>query len=162
VNWNAVQEAQRLSEKTIPNTVVFSAVDSDLDDGIHVSTPDLRRIGKGMAGVAAGKLKKGPHLDAITVEPTAIRVKFSEVNGKLTSMGRVGGFSAQNPAGEEIPLIYKAKIDPNDPSSVLLSYQGKLPEGAMLSYGNGKNPYCNLRDEAGLGALVFGPIPIQK
>ena len=41
-----------------------------------------------------------------------------------------------------------------------LHFAGKRPEGVQLSYGNGKNPYANLRDEAGLGALVFGPLPI--
>ena len=160
--WNLVQEAQRLAESRLANSVMFPAIDSDLDDGIHVSTPDLKRIGRGMAGVAAGKLKKGPHLAAITVEGQTVRVKYSEVNGRLTSAGRVGGFTALSAQGDELPLFYKVTMDPKDPSSVLLHYQGKLPEGAMLSYGHGKNPYANLRDEAGLGAPVFGPLMIQK
>jgi sialate O-acetylesterase len=159
--WNRVQEEQRLSEKSIPNTVVFAAADSDLDDGIHVSTPDLKRLGRGMAGVAAGKLKKGPHLDSIRVEGQTIRVKFAEVNGKLASAGRISGFSTTNAAGEELPLIYKVTHDPKDPTSVLLHFQGKLPDSTQLSYGRGKNPYVNLRDEAQLGALVFGPLPLN-
>lgn len=160
--WNMVQEAQRVSESAIPNSVVFSAVDADLDDGIHVSTQDHKRLGRAMAGVAAGKLKKGPHLQEIVVEDQAIRVRFSEVNGRLGSAGRVAGFAALSAEGSEIPLLYKAAVDPRDGNSVLLYFQGKLPEGLQLSYGNGKNPYANLRDEAGLGALVFGPLPVVK
>lgn len=158
--WNMVQEAQRLSEGLIANSVVFSSIDADLDDGIHVSTQDHKRLGRAMAGVAAGKLSRGPHLAAIAVENQMIRVRFNEVNGKLGSAGRIAGFSTLSAAGDEIQLIYKATLDPADPSSVLLHFAGKLPEGVQLSYGNGKNPYANLRDEAGLGALVFGPLPI--
>jgi sialate O-acetylesterase len=160
--WNLVQEAQRLAEARLGNSVMFSAVDSDLDDGIHVSTSDLKRIGRGMAAAASGKAKKGPHLDTISVEGQTVRVKFSEVNGKLTSAGRIGGFTAHTPQGDLIPLFYKATIDPRDPSSVILHFQGKLLEGSQLSYGNGKDPYANLRDEIGLGAPVFGPLPISK
>jgi sialate O-acetylesterase len=159
--WNMVQEAQRVSEKSIANTIVFAAVDSDLDDGIHVSTADLKRLGRNMAAVAAGKVRKGPHLDAVTVEGQAIRVKYTDVNSELMSEGRISGFAAHNAAGEELPLIYKAYVDPVDKTSVLLQFQGKLPEGATLSYGRGKNPYCNLRDKASLGAPVFGPVALS-
>ncbi len=160
--WNMVQEAQRLSEAAIPHTVVFSAVDADLDDGIHVSTQDHKRLGRAIAGVAAGKLKKGPHVAEIAVEGQTIRVRFNEVNGRLGAAGRIGGFSAQSAMGEDLPLIYKTTLDPMDPNSVLLRFAGKLPDGAQLSYGRGKDPYANLRDDAGLGALVFGPLPILK
>jgi sialate O-acetylesterase len=160
--WNFVQEAQRLSESRLGNSVMFSSVDSDLDDGIHVSTYDLKRIGRAMAAVAAGKAKKGPHLESIAVEGQLIRVKYTDVNGRLGSTGRISGFSAHTPQGEELPLIYKMTLDPKDPTSILLHYQGKLPDGVHLSYGSGKNPYANVRDDLGLGAPVFGPLPVQK
>jgi sialate O-acetylesterase len=160
--WNTIQEAQRVAVKTIPNSYAFAAVDSDLDDGIHVSTVDLKRLGRGMAAVAAGKAKKGPHLESVSISGQTIRVKFAEVNGELTSEGRIGGFSTHNSAGELQEFIYKATIDAVDKSTVLLHFQGKLPDGLMLSYGNGKNPYCNLRDKAGLGALVFGPVAVAQ
>lgn len=160
--WNQVQELQRVSEGRLGDSVMFAAIDSDLDDGIHVSTPDLKRIGRAMAAVSAGKAKKGPHVDKITVEEQVIRVKYTEVNGKLVSAGRIGGFTTLSAQGDVLPLIYKVYIDPQDPTSVLLQYQGKLPDGVTLSYGNGKDPYANLRDELGLGAPVFGPLPLSK
>lgn len=159
--WNQIQEIQRTVEEKIPNSVVFAAVDSDLDDGIHVSTQDLKRIGRGMAAVAAGKAKKGPHLDSITVDGQKIRVRYTEVNGKLSAQGRVTGFSLANAEGQMQPLIYKVTLDPLDSSAVLLHFQGKLPEGLTLSYGAGRDPIANLRDELGLGALAFGPLPVK-
>jgi sialate O-acetylesterase len=159
--WNSVQESQRLAEKTIPNSVVFSAVDSDLDDGIHVSTQDLKRLGRGMAAVAAGKAKKGPHLDSVTVDGQKIRLRYTEVNGKLTSLGRITGFSIANAEGQTLPLIYKTTLDPLDGAAVILHLAGKLPEKATLSYGAGRDPIANLRDELGLGAPVFGPWPLN-
>jgi len=162
LQWNLVQEAQRLAESRLGNSVMFTAVDSDLDDGIHVSTQDHKRIGRAMAAVAAGKAKKGPHLDSIAIEGQTVRIKYVEVNGKLSSTGRISGFTAHTPQGDEISLFYKATLDPADPASILLHFQGKLPDGVQLSYGNGKNPYANLRDDLQLGAPVFGPLPIQK
>jgi hypothetical protein len=115
-----------------------------------------------MAAAAAGKARKGPHLDAITVEGQTVRVSFTELNGKLTSAGRIGGFTAHSPQGDVLPLFYKVTLDPKDTNSVLLHFQGKLPDGVQLMYGYGKDPYANLRDELGLGAPVFGPLPIVK
>ena len=159
--WNQVQEIQRQLGTTIPNAAVFAAIDSDLDDQIHVSTTDLKRLGENMAKFAAGKAKRGPTLVSALVDGSTIRVTYSDVNGKLTTKDRLSGFSLHAATGEEIPAIYKEQIDANG-SSVILHFGGKLPEGAVLHYGAGKNPYCNLRDEMGFGAPVFGPLPLKQ
>jgi sialate O-acetylesterase len=159
--WNQVQEAERLLEQSVANTAVFAALDSDLDDGIHVSTPDLKRLGFNMAAFAAGKAKRGPRLVSAAVEGQVIRLRFTEVNGKLTSAGRISGFSVINAANEVVPVVYKAEIGTTGEASVLLHFQGKLPEGATIHYGRGKDPYCNLRDEMGFGLVAFGPIPLR-
>jgi sialate O-acetylesterase len=52
------------------------------------------------------------------------------------------------------------RIDAAEPNSALLNIGGKLPEGATLRYGFGKDPYCNLRDEEDMAAPVFGPMAI--
>jgi len=88
-------------------------------------------------------------------------VSFSNVNGKLKAEGRIAGFSIHNAAGEPLASIYKIRVDPAQPGTVLLYTVSKLPEGAVLHYGYGKDTYCNLRDEAGIGVPVFGPMPIQ-
>ncbi len=159
--WNSVQESQRLAEAKLGTAAMFASVDSDLDDGIHVSTQDHKRLGRAIAGYAAGKLKRGPHLDSVTVEGQTIRVRYTDVNGKLVSPGRISGFSTVNADGQPTQLIYKATFDPRDPAAIVLHFGGKLPEGLSLHYGLGRNPYANLRDEAGFGAPVFGPFPLK-
>jgi sialate O-acetylesterase len=159
--WNAVQEAQRIAETRLPQSAMFSAIDTDLDDGIHVSTQEHKRLGRVMAGYAAGKTRKGPTLASVTLEGQTIRVKYREVNGKLVAPGRVTGFYAKNGAGEVVPLIYKVTFDAADPSSVLLHFQGKPPEGLRIGYGLGRDPIANLRDELGSAAPVFAPQPVQ-
>jgi sialate O-acetylesterase len=157
--WKHVQEDQRKLEAAIPLTAAFSAIDVDLDDGIHVGTQDLRRIGRNMAAFASGKAKRGPRLQSAKRIDNTIEVTFDDVNGKLVSEGRIAGFSLRTPAGAEIPAIYKATI--RGGNTVVLATQGKLPEDAQLWYGYGKDPYCNLRDERGFGVLATGPISIQ-
>lgn len=157
-SWNQVQNIQRLVEDSVPATAVFSSIDSALDDQIHVSTPDLKRIGQNMAQFAAGSAKRGPRLKSVEMKDGVLAVSFDEVNGKLVSEGRVSGFSIHGIHGEEVQAIYKATIDKD---KINLSIQGKLPEGAVLHYGFGKNPYCNVRDEEGFGVLAAGPISIQ-
>jgi sialate O-acetylesterase len=57
-------------------------------------------------------------------------------------------------------MIFKVQHDFADPAGILIHTQGKLPEGAVLMYGAGKDPYCNLRDAADLAVPVFA-MPIQ-
>jgi sialate O-acetylesterase len=46
-------------------------------------------------------------------------------------------------------------VDSAEASTVLLYVQGKLPQNAILWYGFGKDPYCNVRDAADLAVPVF-------
>lgn len=169
--WNAVQEAQRQAELRIPHSGMVAAVDSALDDGIHVSTPDLKRVARRLADRVChdlfprlndyGELKLGPRPDSAKFENGMIKVEFKEVNGRLLSDGRISGFSIHQPDGNPVPLIYKARIDPADAGTVLLYVGGKLPEKATLHYGYGKDPYCNLHDANDNAVPVFGPMVIQ-
>ena len=164
--WNAVQDAQRILESRLGNTAVVTGIDLPLDDGIHVGTQGLKRLGTRMANVATGKAKS-PTVVSAQFQPTTanfgvIRVKFENVTGSLRADGRIGGFSVHTPTGESVPLIYRTDVDPSDGATVLLHTGGKLPDDAVLHYGFGKDPYCNLRDEADMAALVFGPLTIQR
>ena len=167
VEWNQIQEAQRLAELSIPHTGMISTIDTSLDDGIHVSAQDHKRLGKQFAILIQGHLKRGPRPISAKVEPgihphtSYVRVTYSDVNGRLESDGRISGFSIQSPQGEALTVLFKTIVDPANPSAILLFFAGKLPEAAVLHYGFGKDPYCNLRDSAGMSAPVFGPMPIQ-
>ncbi len=169
--WNLVQESQRRVEATISRSGLIASVDAVLDDGIHVSTGDLKRLGVRFANLAChdlfaavaecARLKRGPRPASAVFRDGVLRVSFSEVNGSLYSTGRLSGFSVHGTDGAPLAVIYKARVDAADPSAVLLSIQGKLPPGATLHYGYGKDPYCNLRDRADMAAPVFGPMEIQ-
>ena len=171
VEWNKVQEAQREAASHIPNSGMVASVDLSLDDGIHVSTPDLKRLGHRLANLAChdlfptaagcGLLKPGPYPLSAQLDRDVVKVVFSGVNGRLQSEGRIAGFSIRGPKNEELAAIYKAAIDPAEASTVELFVQGKLPPGAALYYGFGKDPYCNLRDAEDMAAPMFGPLPIR-
>ncbi len=169
--WNKVQEAQREAASHIANSGMVAAIDLSLDDGIHVSTPDLKRLGRRLANLAChdlfatadgcGQLKPGPYPLSAALDRGVVKVVFSGVNGRLQSDGRIAGFSIRGPKNEELAAIYKAAIDPAEASTVELFVQGKLPPGAALFYGYGKDPYCNLRDAEDMAAPMFGPMPIR-
>ena len=58
--------------------------------------------------------------------------------------------------------MVRADVDPADGSTILLHVNGKIPDDALLHYGHGRDPLCNLRDDADMGALVFGPLPLSR
>jgi sialate O-acetylesterase len=55
-DWNAVQDAQRRLAERVPNAAVVATVDLELDDGIHVGTQGLKRVGQRLARVALREL----------------------------------------------------------------------------------------------------------
>ncbi|GIU75520.1 MAG: hypothetical protein KatS3mg004_2607 [Bryobacteraceae bacterium] len=160
--WNMVQDAQLRVERQLPNLWMTTCVDCELDDGIHVGTDDLRLLGRRLANLAEGRLRRGPRPVAARLRGQVIEVEFSEVNGRLVHAGRLNGFSVRDAAGNELPVIFRQRVSSEAPDVVELLIQGKLPEDAVLYYGAGRNPYVNLRDEAGMAAPAFGPMKIER
>jgi sialate O-acetylesterase len=165
VEWNRVQVAQLRAESEISNSGMVAAVDLQLDDGIHIGTQDLKRLARRMADLVChdlfprikdyGEQKQGPRPMAAVYRDGVVRVTFSGVNGRLRSEGPISGFSIRDANGDGTPRIYKSRVDPAEASTVLLYVQGKLPQEAVLWYGFGKDPYCNVRDAADLAVPVF-------
>jgi sialate O-acetylesterase len=164
--WNAVQDAQRKAELTIPKPAgMVAALDLSLDDGIHVGTQDLKRLGARLSRLACKDLfpsvaacqsvQRGPRPESVVQDGGVLRVKFSGVNGGLKAEGRMNGFSIHNAKGEAVPMIYRTVTDAADSSTILLYLGEKVPEGATLMYGAGKDPYCNIHDEADLPVPAF-------
>jgi sialate O-acetylesterase len=163
--WNSVQLAQLRAEAGIPHSGMVAAVDLQLDDTIHVSTPDLKRLARRLADLVCldlfsrlknyGELKRGPRPLEAVYENGVVKVTFSGVNGGLQAEGRMSGFSVHDSAGAWAPVIYRSRVDPAAASTVLLYVQGKLPQDATLWYGFGKDPYCNVRDAADMPVPVF-------
>ena len=164
-DWNRIQLAQLKAESEIAHSGMVATVDLQLDDNIHVGTQDLKRLAHRLANRVCldlfahvkdfGSLKPGPHPVDAVFAGGVVKVSFSGVNGRLKSEGPLAGFSIRNAKGDWLPLIYKTKVDPAEASAVSLYVEGKLPEDALLWYGFGKDPYCNLRDESDMAAPVF-------
>ena len=163
--WNKIQLAQLAAERDIPHAAMVAAVDLQMDDQIHLGTEDLKRLAHRLANVAGhdlfprvknyGELKRGPRPVGASYQNGVVKVSFSGVNGRLQSDGRIAGFSVHDAGGAETPMIYKSRVDPAEASTVLLYVQGKLPQDAMLWYGFGKDPYCNLHDADDMAVPVF-------
>ncbi len=158
--WNQVQEMQRLAARAIPHSGMAPAVDLSLDDGIHVGTQDHKRLGRRLANLALGGHAISPV--SARMEGGVVRVVFSGVNGRLQSRGRISGFTIHDSSGSELPAIFRADFDAAAPDTVVLHVSGKLPDGAVLWYGAGKDPYCNVTDQKDMAAPVFGPMPIER
>jgi sialate O-acetylesterase len=172
VEWNKVQNYQRTLAERIPHSGMVPSVDSTLDDGIHVSTQDQKRIGKRLAVLATrdlfpamsdfGRQKGGPNPVSAAYANGILKLTFDGVNGRLQSEGRIAGFTIHDAQGQPLPMIYKARFDPADGNVVYLHLGGKLPEGATVRYGFGKDPYCNVTDSKDMGMPVFGPMTIAQ
>ncbi len=160
--WNLVQNAQLKVESQLPNVFMTGCADCELDDGIHVGTDQFGLLGRRLANLALGELRRGPRPLSARVKGSVIEVEFAEVNGRLTHAGRLYGFTIHDAAGNPVPLIYRQRVSRANPHVVELLFGGKLPEGATLYHGAGRDPYVNLRDEAGMPAPVFGPLPLQQ
>jgi len=153
-----VREAQRRISLEMEHVATVASIDLELRDGIHVATPDLKRLGRRLA-----HLPGGPHLERIRHDRRAQRiyVSFSGVDAGFATHGRIAGFSLHTSAGAEIAAIYRAAIDPQRTDTIVLSYQGELPADARLAYGWGANPYCNLVDHADMAPPCFGPVALD-
>lgn len=159
--WNMVQEAQRQLESEMANSGMTTCVDCELDDPIHVGTDANTRLAIRLANLALGTAKKGPRPVAARMKGNVIAVEFSDVNGHLAHDGRLNGFVIVDAAGAAQPLIYRQRVSPTNSNVVELLIQGKMPEGAKLHYGVGRDPYVNLRDSRDMPTPVFGPMAIE-
>lgn len=170
--WNEIQEMQRVAESAIPRSGMVTCADCRLDDGIHVGTDDMRLLGRRLANRAChdlfpekagcGTLKAGPRPVAATLRDGVVRVEFTEVNGRLRHEGKLTGFTIHDTQGAALQLIYRQRVSEAEPNVVELLVGGKLPPGAVLRYGAGKDPYLNLMDGAEMAAPVFGPMAIAQ
>jgi len=167
--WNKLQNDQLELEKELSPGGMVASIDLALDDLIHIGTDGLKVLGYRLANLVqkdlhSGKCDIGPRPDKVerikSPYGPQVKVTFSNVNGKLTSVGRPSGFSiSSSPDGPNLPVIYKITFSEEEPNVVSL-WITKMPEQAFLWYGRGFDPYCNIVDEANMAVPVFGPIQI--
>ncbi len=159
--WNAIREAQRVWAKTLPHVGLVSAIDLELDDAIHIGVHGLKRLGRRLAAVAAGR--PAPDLAGVSVEDggARLRVTFENVRDGLRAPGRPTGFSLRDRQGAEVHRLYKTTLEGTSALLHVNNGDGPLPPDTELWYGYGLNPYCNVTDGDDQAIPAFGPIPIS-
>ena len=171
--WDVVQEAQRKLELELPHVGMVSTIDAQLDDGIHVGTPSLKVTGKRFASLACHDLfpqaeacrgiERGPRpVKATRVDPRIIRLECGSVNGKLTALGKMWGFTVVSRGANTPPQVFKATPDPANPNALLIYFQGAPADVTLeLYYAKGRYLYANIVDEANMALPAFGPMPVD-
>jgi hypothetical protein len=165
VPWNSIQEQERLLPKVIKNLATVPAIDLPLDDLIHISGEGHMVLGARLAQAMQalrGDRKAGPlplQLKKVSVESVrglgVAVAEFDNVVGKLQSGGRPSGFSIVSATGSanhfDITLDgTRVRIRSTQNTDFL--------NEAVLYYGYGTDPYCNITDAAGRSLPVLGPI----
>jgi hypothetical protein len=91
-----------------------------------------------------------------------IRIGFSGGEGGLHAPGRISGFTIHDASGAPVPSIFRAEIDPSEPTVIRLYLDNNPPPGATIRYGYGRDTYCNLADGRGFAVPVFGPFSLPQ
>ena len=168
--WSGVRSAQLDLAERLTGVRLVSAIDTDVNDGIHLDAPSETIVGLRLARAALHELfgkTEGttPTFAGLETKGSEIRVRFRGVNRSggvgLRGPRHLPGFSIRGPDQREVPLILKATLDRGDPDAVLLRINGALPEGVALWYGWGSDPLCDLADSLDMAVPAFGPIPLK-
>lgn len=171
--WNQIQQYQLDLQIEIDHLRTVAAIDLDLDDTIHISGKDQIRLGKrmclAMQSMTDSAKNRNPPLSLDSIRCYAnplsgmmdVEVKFKNVNGKLTSQGRAGGFEirGENPMLDEFRVC---KIELQGDKAILRTMLNDVQSPLYLHYGLGIMPYCNIVDERDMAVPVFGPIPLPE
>ncbi len=169
-SWSDIREKQRRLPELIPSVRVVAAIDLPMDDAIHVGTEGHKRLGRRLAQLVLRDLfgrkeiLAGPSLVNVTMRPGLFpiyRLSFDQVNGRLQAAGRVSGFSLRDRDGRELPLIFKSIITA-DGQAIDIYLRQSPPADAVLYYGYGVDPYCNVTDQLDMAMPAFGPVYIDQ
>lgn len=167
VHWNSIQDQQRLMPLGIKNLTTVPAIDLPLDDGIHIGGKGQYVLGVRLAQamqVLRGARKAG--LPPITLKKVSVETvrslgvavaEFENVVGGLRSGDRPTGFSIVTANGSA--NHFDIQLD-GPRARVRSNLSPAAMTQALLHYGHGVDPYCNITDEAGRSLPVFGPVPL--
>jgi hypothetical protein len=193
-DFEKIRDIQRRLPSLRPNVHTVSALDLPLEDPAHISFEGQQRLGRRLAELALSQVygqqdhAKGISLREIEIlQPEnrrpMIRVTFSGVCGRLTSLGLPTGFELrsqlptqepQAPSAEApMPIIYRVDFDPTDPAAVILGvFDNALMNSGgatfhaleapfTIVYGAGMSSYVNIVDEKDMAVPAFGPVVVK-
>ena len=154
-DWAEVREAQSQVAETVPNAGL--AVTIDIGDAQNIHPKNKKEAGRRLALVALAKVygKKleysGPTYQAMTIEGSAVRLKFSHAEGGLVA--KAGPLRQFAISGADHRYVWAdARIEGN---SVVVSSKD-VASPVAVRYAWATNPEgCNLYNKAGLPATPF-------
>ena len=169
-DWMKIRAAQlaMAREEELLDTV--SAVGSENDDLIHLSSPSQAQLGttaaQSMCALLFGDgFLKTPTVKAIRFYPErldqgyTIEVEYENVYGDLRSSGTPVGFSCSM-ASDHITHMAVCHTHLCGNRVLLRTYAPKSPKGWFLFYGYGCNPVCNITDGRFRRLPAVGPLEI--
>jgi sialate O-acetylesterase len=163
--WNSVQDQQGRLPRVIRNLEVVPAIDLPLDDVIHISGAGQQVLGVRLArtmqvlraGRKAGLPPIRPRKTTIETEHGmgVVVMEFENVAGKLCSGDRPAGFFVVTENGST--NVFDIQLD-GSRARIRTQLSRSALAGAIIHYGYGTDPYCNITDEGGRSLPVFGPL----
>jgi hypothetical protein len=158
-NWIAIQEAQRQVVEEDPGTALAVAVDQPRSDTIHLSVEGYKAVGVRLAREAREHLYGQP-IDA-SIRLVQARAAGAGATVELVYEGNVTGGT---------PGLYRLRDSSGartitgvstSGNTVTLSVQGRLKDGAFVSYGYSWDPAAAwLRDANGQAVACFQDFPV--
>ncbi|RUS21037.1 SGNH hydrolase-type esterase domain-containing protein [Jimgerdemannia flammicorona] len=164
--WNVVREAQRTMLPLLRGPVgMVTAVDVELDDGIHLSTAGQKTVGRRLANAVDGM--RSPDPKSVRYETRQfggarrkyVVVAFRNVRDGLRANGRPMGFSLRL-GPDELSVIHKVTLEETEARLHLNDVD--LSKEVELWYGYGWNPICNVTDGMDMAVPAFGPIRVSE
>jgi sialate O-acetylesterase len=123
--------------------------------------------GRMMGAMAAGAGTAGGEIRSVQPGGTGAFMSQNPASSDGESAGfglrpdrHIAGFTIRKEDGSDIPLIFEARVG-KARDTVVLKLAGAVPPRAVLWYGYGYDPNCNLTDSADMAVPVFGPIPLD-
>ena len=172
-HWASVREQQRTLCEKIHNLDTVATTDAELDDSIHLSGDYQMKVGKNAAesmyhlcfDPMGARSTLAPQLDRVYMLPYSldgcptVAIKFKNLNGRLTSLGRPAGFAISTDR-DSIPNQKFARVELHNDTAYLYCYAMEPWElkNYYLSYMLSNTVYANVTDEDGRPIPAFGPI----
>ena len=170
--WSAIREHQRTMQAQIPDLLTVSAVDKELDDLIHLSSPAQKKLGAEAAEAMYYLLYKTDANGCLPPPAFAghkiricektglanVELAYENLHGGLISGSRPAGFMITQPEGEPFAqYVFDTRLDHNTVRlRTMLAPQALA--GYRLYYAYGIDPYCNITDMAKRAIPAMGPI----
>ncbi len=169
--WDIVRDALLELPVRVQNTSMVTAIDLGLCDTVHLDTASQIRLGRRLATLVRRMentvgLSCSPRMlnvEAVPVTPGlgGLRICCSGVTGAWKPAHHMAGFGIYQPDGSKHSdcWIIHASRDPQDATAIRLLLNKPADSSAIVGYGRGADPYCNVVDEADM-PLAAGAFPV--